>query len=77
MAAAELSKDPSQGRAQKDKEKVYKIRYSLNILPSMNIQCEGDLIEAIVNSEELAIFETDAVTNMVKYKWKAYAFASH
>jgi len=76
VAAAEQSREP-QGRAQKDKEKVYKIRYSLNILPSMNFHCENDLIEAIVNSEELAIFETDAVMNMVKYKWKAYAFASH
>jgi hypothetical protein len=43
----------------------------------MNFLCENDLMEAIVNSEELSIFETAAVTTMVNYKWKAYAFASH
>lgn len=77
MAAAELTKDANPGKAPKATNKVYKIRYSLNILPSMNLHCENDLIAAIVASEELAIFETLAVTTMVKYKWKAYAFASH
>jgi len=44
----------------------------------MNKHCyENDLIEALVNSEELEIFETETVINMVIYKWKTYAFASH
>jgi len=35
-------------------------------------------MEAIVNSDELCIFDKDsAVINMVNYKWKAYAFGSH
>lgn len=35
-------------------------------------------MEAIINSEELSIFDPEtAVREMVNYKWKAYAFASH
>ena len=34
-------------------------------------------MEAIVNTDELAIFETVALTDMAEYKWKTYAFDSH
>jgi len=43
----------------------------------MNFQCENDLVEALINSDEHEIFETEAVMNMVHYKWNTYAFASH
>ena len=44
----------------------------------MNLACEHDLMESIVNSEELSIFDKgSAVIDMVDYKWKAYAFKSH
>ena len=58
-------------------DKVYKIRYCLNILPSMNLQNDKDLMEAIVNTEELAIFKTVALMSMADFKWTAYAFNSH
>jgi hypothetical protein len=53
----------------KDDHKVYKIKYSLNILPSMNDECEADLMEAIIRSDELRIFESEGVIDMVDYKW--------
>lgn len=34
-------------------------------------------MEAIVNTEELAIFKTIALKSMADYKWGAYAFNSH
>ena len=49
-------------------DKVYKIRYCLNILPSMNLQNDKDLMEAIVNTEELAIFKTVALMSMADFK---------
>ena len=44
----------------------------------MNFYCEHDLMEAVVDSEELSIFDSEsAVISMVDYKWEAYAFGSH
>jgi hypothetical protein len=57
--------------------KVYKIKYSLNILPSMNDACEDDLMEAIIRSDEMIIFESEGVIDMVDYKWTAFAFKRH
>lgn len=62
---------------EKEDAKVYKIKYSLNILPSMNDACEEDLMEAIIRSEELKIFESEGVIDMVDYKWDAFAFRRH
>ena len=34
---------------------------------------DGTLMEAIANSEELEIFDTEAVRDLIDYKWQAYA----
>lgn len=60
-----------------EEEKVYKIKYSLNILPSLNDGCEGDLMEAIIGTDENEIFISEAVMDMVDYKWDTYAFKTH
>ena len=60
-----------------EEERVYKIKYSLNILPSMNAGCKDDLMEAIINSDEKEIFESEALTDMVDFKWEKYAFRRH
>lgn len=40
----------------------------------MNENCDDDLMEAIIRSDENKIFVSEAVTDMVDYKWEQYAF---
>ena len=54
----------------------YKIRYSINILPSMS-EKEGLIIAAVAQSEELEIFFTEAVKDLVNYKWQQFAKLTH
>ena len=60
-----------------DDQRVYKIKYSLNVLPSMNDLCDEDLMEAIIRSEEDNIFTSEAVVDMIEFKWQKYAFRRH
>ena len=34
---------------------------------------DGTIMDAIADSQELAIFTTDLVKDMVEYKWEKYA----
>jgi hypothetical protein len=52
--------------------KVYKIRYTLNVLPSMR-EDEGRLIAALAHSDELDIFNCPAVKELLQFKWERYA----
>jgi len=56
--------------------KQFKMRYQINLLPSMS-EDEGQIIQAIANSEELELFKTDAVKDLVNYKWGAFASSVH
>lgn len=38
---------------------------------------DGDIITAIAESEEKSLFKTDAVVDMVDFKWKQFAFKFH
>lgn len=67
--------------------KVYKIKYSLNLLPSIGTFINKDadlytkqmvvelanneinLLEECANSEELSIFETDTLKDLIEFKW--------
>jgi len=64
--------------AAKDKPnaKVYKIKYNLNIIPSMS-EKDGQIIEAIANSNELEIFKTKVVKDLVKFKWDQFGYWIH
>ena len=44
----------------REKMKPFKIQYQLNILPSMSEE-DGQLMEALANSEELEMFQSDLV----------------
>ena len=57
-------------------EKVYKIKYQLNLLTSMSEE-DGSLMDAVASSNELAIFETDMIRDMIDYKWRTYAKRQH
>lgn len=50
----------------------YKIKYEACLLPSMS-QDSGSLIDAIANSEELEIFKTKLVKDVINYKWDRFA----
>lgn len=65
------------GRSSQLRElRLYKVNYHLNLLSSMS-QEDGKLIDAIADSDELDIFETDLVMDLVDFKWEAYAKKVH
>lgn len=57
-------------------EKVYKIKYQLNIITSVSEE-SGQLMGAISESDELEIYKTDLIQDMVEYKWDKFAGAQH
>uniref|UniRef100_A0A7S3ILI3 Ion transport domain-containing protein n=1 Tax=Strombidium inclinatum TaxID=197538 RepID=A0A7S3ILI3_9SPIT len=64
------------GKLDLSMQKVFKIKYQLNILTSMS-ENDGSITEAISSSEELEIFKTDVVKDMLDYKWQAFAQRQH
>jgi maltodextrin utilization protein YvdJ len=61
------------------RKKRYKISYQMNILTMMT---ESDdkglsLMHVLANSNELEIFETDLVKDVIDYKWYTYAIYIH
>jgi len=52
----------------KGDDKVFKIKYQLNILPSVSEE-NGQLMNAIAGSEELPIFMTDLCKDIIDYRW--------
>jgi hypothetical protein len=73
---------------EQEKEKLYmmmgekpyvresRIIYQLNILLSVS-QDNGKLIEALANSDELEVFMTDVVRDIIDYKWAVFARSVH
>ena len=43
----------------------------------MNDLSEEDLMEAIIRSDEDKIFTSEAVVDMIEFKWQKYAFKTH
>lgn len=61
---------------QKSTAKVFKIQYQCNLLTSVSEE-DGELMSAIAESNELPIFETDLIKDMIDYKWQAYSANMH
>lgn len=61
-----LSKYRNDGKLPEGKKLM--IVYNLNMLTSLSNE-DGTIMEAIANSEELEIFETEAVKDLIDYKW--------
>jgi len=53
-----------------------KINYTLNILCSMSEE-DGKLIDALTESEELSIFETCLVRDLIDWRWSKFAMRIH
>ena len=52
-----------------------KIKYSLNIIPM--VKGDNDLIESIFQSEELEIYECQAIKDIIDYKWRVFSKTVH
>lgn len=65
-----------EGKFNTNEQKVFKIKYNLNILSSVSEE-NGQLMEAIAASEELSIFTTDLVMDLIDFKWERFAFRQH
>ena len=57
--------------------KMAKIYYQMNFLNSMDETEEGPLIDALVNSKELAIFGTDLIHDLIDFRWQQFAGPIH
>lgn len=73
---ADEKMEAMEDRGIKSIAKVYKIQYQCNMLTAVSTE-DGDLMRAIADSNELSIFETDLVRDMIDYKWYAYAANMH
>ena len=62
-----------EGKFNTNDQKVFKIKYHLNILASVSEE-NGQLMEAIAGSTELSIFTTDLVMDLIDFKWQRFAF---
>jgi hypothetical protein len=73
--------DKIQNKVENSKKKVYKIKYILNLLPgTINRDLkDGELLmmEVLSETEELDIFRTKVVYDLVEFKWNAYAKYIH
>ena len=56
--------------------KVYKIQYSLNILPSIQTQ-QSTIMHQCGQTEELELFECHAMKDLIEFKWTSYARSIH
>jgi hypothetical protein len=66
-------------RKEKAEGKRFKIEYHLNILPNITEKLDVgvSLMQALEDSDELEIFETGIVQDIIDYKWNSYAFSIH
>ena len=58
------------------KKKQSSITYHINLLPSVS-QDQGQLMEGIALSNELDIFRSDCVQDLIEFKWNSFARAVH
>lgn len=74
-----------------DSSKVYKIRYSCNLLPQVGfhirknpisgeheyVNTDVPFMQLLNESEELEIFGTDTITELLHFKWQEYGLTFH
>lgn len=61
----------------KEIKKVKKIKYSLNILPSILDSAQITLVHALGNTDELNIFNSKVLFDLLEFKWQVYAGIIH
>lgn len=58
-------------------KKVKKIKYTLNILPSIQENSSNTLVNALGKTDELSIFNSKVLFDLLEFKWQAYAGTIH
>jgi hypothetical protein len=69
-------------KTDEQKKRFFKIRYTLNILPSathLNGECQGvnDLLNHLGETKELSLFDTSIVKDFYEFQWNKYAKHIH
>ena len=59
-----------------DKTKVFKIRYTLNVLPSID-EHDDSLMNALGETEEITIFSSKVIRDLLEFRWNLYAGKFH
>jgi len=61
--------------------KISKIEYTVNLLPTVKEPENKDglmkLVEDMNDEDTLGIFESEALINLIEYKWDTYAYFGH
>lgn len=74
-----------------DSSKVYKISYQINVLPKLSeyitenpetgeitfVNEDVSLMEMCFNSNELELFKTKTIIQLLEFKWESFAFKIH
>ena len=61
-----------------DQSKIFKIAYEVNILPSMDEDTEaGRIMDALAKSNELELFKSQLVRDVISFKWDMFAGRIH
>jgi len=69
-----------------DNSKVYKIKYSINLLPQVGYFVDNDgehcnedvsIMSLAADSEEIEIFTTASLNNLIEFKWVSYGKRHH
>jgi hypothetical protein len=77
-----------------DSSKIYKIKYSINLLPQIGAHILADSVgdekqtkrlmnqdiafmNIIAKTDELEVFNTHAMTDIINFKWDTYGMRMH
>jgi len=69
-----------------DASKVFKIKFSINLLPQVDFHITADgekknedinLMTLCAETEEIEIFQTDALCQLIEFKWVCYGRGHH
>ena len=65
--------------SEKGPQKLYNIKYRVNLLPTLVGEDHCALVSSIIEKgeSEKSIFLTDSIKTLIQFKWDSYAFVPH
>jgi hypothetical protein len=60
----------------KEGTRLIKINYQCNMLTAMSEHC-GRLMDVIADSDEMSIFQSDVIIDVIDFKWNKFAKNVH
>ena len=87
----EFDEPNDDGSSKQDSGKIYKIRYTLNMVPILGnhiiidsksgsrteLNSDLRLMQTCTDSEELSMFKASALQDVIQFKWDQYGFRHH